>query len=73
MRTLPLLKRKALLKEALRGSERVRYLDHVGENGQRLFQLAEELGLEGIVAKSGGAPYRRGRAKNDDGSQLTPR
>ena len=62
VRPLPLLKRKALLKEALRGSERVRYLDHVGESGHRLFQAAEELGLEGIVAKHGGAPYRRGRA-----------
>jgi len=61
VRALPLLKRKALPKDALRGSERVRYLDHVGESGHRLFQIAEELGLEGIVAKHGGAPYRRGR------------
>ena len=62
VRALPLLKRKALLKEKLRGSERIRYLDHVGESGHRIFQIAEEVGLEGIVAKHGGAPYRRGRA-----------
>jgi bifunctional non-homologous end joining protein LigD len=62
VRPLPLLKRKALLKEALRGSERIRYLDHVGEGGHRLFQVAEQLCLEEIVAKHGGAPYRRGRA-----------
>ena len=62
VRALPLLKRKALLKEVLRDSERIRYLDHVGESGHRLFQIAEELGLEGIVAKHGGARYRRGRA-----------
>jgi len=61
VRTLPLLKRKQLLREELRGSERIRYLDHVGESGHRLFQVAEQLGLEGIVAKHGGAPYRRGR------------
>ena len=60
VRALPLLKRKAL--EALRGSERVQYLDHVGDSGHRLFQIAEELGLEGIVGKHGDAPYRRGRA-----------
>jgi ATP-dependent DNA ligase len=29
---------------------------------RRLFQIAEQLGLEGMVAKHGGAPYRRGRA-----------
>ena len=40
----------------------MRYLDHVGESGHRLFQIAEELGLEGIVAKHGGAPYSRGRS-----------
>jgi bifunctional non-homologous end joining protein LigD len=62
VRALPLLKRKALLKDELRASERIRYLDHVGESGHRLFQIAEQLGLEGIVAKHGGAPYRRGRA-----------
>src|SRR5688572_26470197 len=62
VRALPLLKRKALLKDELRGSERIRYLDHIGESGHRLFQAAEELGLEGIVARHGGAPYRRGRA-----------
>src|SRR5688572_13643488 len=62
VRALPLLKRKQLLKDALRASERVRYLDHVGESGHRLFQIAEELGLEGIVGKHGGAPYRRGRS-----------
>lgn len=62
VRALPLLKRKALLKEALRGSERIRHLDHVGETGHRLFQIAEELGLEGIVAKHGGAHYKHGRA-----------
>jgi ATP-dependent DNA ligase len=57
--------------EALRGrdflsSERIRYLDHVGETGHRLFKIAEELGLEGIVAKHGGAPYRRGACQRVD-------
>lgn len=37
VRALPLLKRKAL--EALRGSERVQYLDHVGDSGHRLSRL----------------------------------
>jgi len=62
VRALPLLKRKAMLKDGLRGPDRVRYLNHVAESGHRLFQVAEELGLEGMVAKRGGAPYHRGRA-----------
>lgn len=45
MRQLPLLKRKAALKNVLAGSTRIRYLDHVGESGHRLFALAEELSL----------------------------
>jgi len=62
LRALPLLRRKQSLKEELRGAERIRYLDYAGESGHRLFQFAEELGLERIVAKHGGARYRRGRA-----------
>ena len=62
VRTLPLLKRKQLLGEELRGSERIRYLEHVGESGHRLFQVAEELGLGGIVAKhAGGTPAEDAR------------
>jgi ATP-dependent DNA ligase len=62
MRQLPLLKRKTLLKHALTGSPRIRYLDHIGENGERLFVAAEKLGVEGIVAKPADSQYRRGRA-----------
>jgi bifunctional non-homologous end joining protein LigD len=62
MRGLPLLKRKAALKKLLRDGERIRYVEHIGEEGVRIFQQAEKLGLEGIVAKRGDAPYRRGRS-----------
>jgi len=36
-RRLPLLKRKAQLERVLIGGERIRYLHHIGENGERLY------------------------------------
>lgn len=61
---MPLLKRKALLQRELKVVERLCYCQHVGEVGERLFQKADELGLEGIIAKKADSPYRRGRTPN---------
>jgi hypothetical protein len=38
------------------------YGDHVEGKGSRLFTLAEELSLEGVLAKRADLPYRRGRS-----------
>jgi len=64
IRPQPLLKRKALLQRLLKNSRRICYCQHVGELGERRFQKAEELGLEGIIAKKADSPYRRGRTPN---------
>jgi bifunctional non-homologous end joining protein LigD len=64
IRPQPLLKRKALLQRVLKNSHRICYCQHVGEVGERLFQKAEELGLEGIIAKKADSPYPRGRTPN---------
>lgn len=61
LRALPLITRKAMLKDVLKDSDRIRYTQHVGEEGERLFKMAAELGLEGIVAKRADSPYPRGR------------
>jgi bifunctional non-homologous end joining protein LigD len=53
LRSLPLLKRKARLKQLIgrsKGSPLL-YLDHIEGNGSRFFAKACELDLEGIVAK----------------------
>lgn len=50
-RPSPLLLRKELLTQILRGDERVRYSEHQLEKGKELFAAAEEQGLEGIVGK----------------------
>jgi len=57
LREAPLLKRKQLLQRLLHASERFRYSDHQLEHGKELFELANEAGLEGIVAKRVDSPY----------------
>src|SRR6266404_2792302 len=57
LRDTPLLERKQLLQRLLYTSERFRYADHQLEHGKELFTLAEQNGLEGIVAKRADSPY----------------
>src|SRR5882724_4020624 len=57
LREAPLLERKQLLQRLLYTSERFRYADHQLEQGKELFTLAEQNGLEGIVAKRVDSPY----------------
>src|SRR5215218_6492091 len=58
LRALPLLKRKEKLKQILPlRSAHVLYVDHAVGAGRRLFELACELDLEGIVAKRADSPY----------------
>lgn len=57
LREAPLLERKQLLQRLLYTSEQFRYADHQLEHGKELFALAEQNGLEGIVAKRADSPY----------------
>ncbi|HET8922125.1 MAG TPA: DNA ligase D [Candidatus Acidoferrum sp.] len=62
LRHVPLLERKQLLSKLLQNSERFRYADHQVERGAELFALAEQSGLEGIVAKRADSYYTSGRS-----------
>lgn len=55
---LSYLQRKELLKEALVQNEIIQFSDHVLKNGKDFFQAANDLGLEGIVAKKTDSTYR---------------
>jgi bifunctional non-homologous end joining protein LigD len=58
-RGLPLLTRKEKLKLILPScSAHVLYVDHTKGSGHRLYELACQLDLEGIVAKRGDSTYR---------------
>src|SRR5688572_9598998 len=45
-------------------TERIVYCQHVGEAGERLFQAADQLGLEGVIGNRADSPYRAGRTLN---------
>jgi bifunctional non-homologous end joining protein LigD len=62
LRSLPLSDRKAALRQVLPPVGALRYLEHVEDEGEALYQETERLGLEGIVAKKSGSPYKAGRS-----------
>jgi bifunctional non-homologous end joining protein LigD len=62
LRALPLSARKAVLRRVLPPLGPLRYLEHVEEEGELLYEEAERLGLEGIVAKKADSPYKGGRS-----------
>ena len=62
LRSLPLSDRKAALRQVLPPVGALRYLEHVEEEGEALYQETERLGLEGILAKKSGSPYKAGRS-----------
>jgi bifunctional non-homologous end joining protein LigD len=57
--------RKAVLARLLRNVERDLILnEHISEPGDVVFRHACKLGLEGIVSKKLGSPYRSGRSRH---------
>ena len=62
LRDLPLLARKAILREALPTVGPIRYSDHIETEGQAMYEQVTGMRLEGIVAKRADSPYRSGRS-----------
>ncbi len=62
---VPLRERRKLLRERLRTSEAIRYSDAVLGEGERLFSLARERKLEGIIAKRLDSVYAPGARSRD--------
>ncbi|HTK78032.1 MAG TPA: non-homologous end-joining DNA ligase, partial [Gemmataceae bacterium] len=60
LRGLPLLRRKELLEEVIRGVPNVHLSEQVEAQGVAFFKAAEEQGLEGIIAKDAESVYREG-------------
>ena len=63
LRHLPLIERKTTLQRVLKNGARIRYLQHVEEQGEAFFQAIAKAELEGMVAKQADAPYRAGRTR----------
>lgn len=62
LRELPLVTRKAILKDVLPSVGPIRYSDHVEEHGEAMYGEAQRLRLEGILAKQADSRYRAGRS-----------
>ena len=69
LRALPLIERKQQLAEMLKRHARgkkspIRYAEHFAVDGEAMVKSAKESGLEGIISKQSGAPYKSGRARS---------
>jgi len=65
LRSLPLVERKERLRKLIDGkSPRLVYVEGLSGNGQEIYKEGCRLGLEGIVAKRRGAPYRSGEQES---------
>ncbi len=67
LRVQPLTERKQRLKTLLQApgvSPRLHYVAHLESNAQDVYASACKMGLEGIVSKRLGAPYRSGRSSD---------
>jgi bifunctional non-homologous end joining protein LigD len=62
LRRLPLTDRKRLLHPLLPPAGPLRHSEHFEEEGERLFEQVQGMGLEGIMAKRADSPYVGGRS-----------
>jgi bifunctional non-homologous end joining protein LigD len=58
---LPLLRRKEILKKIIPSSPRVKFSNHVWEEGVLFYNVVREKGLEGVIAKHSQSVYEAGR------------
>jgi bifunctional non-homologous end joining protein LigD len=61
---LPLLQRKQILSDVIKGNKAILYSDHFSD-GQALFRHMQELGMEGIVSKRSDSFYIPGERGSD--------
>jgi bifunctional non-homologous end joining protein LigD len=63
-RRRPYAERKTALRKALQRTRRgIQYVEHTEGDGSEMFKAVCKLGLEGIVSKKVGAPYKSGPSK----------
>ncbi len=64
LRSLPLLKRKEILKSVLPPAGSLKYSDHVETVGEAFFEQVKKMELEGMVAKRKSSSYHAGRSSS---------
>lgn len=60
LESLPLLRRKGILRQILPPIPHVRFNDHIEEIGTEFFREISKMGLEGIMAKNAESSYKEG-------------
>lgn len=65
LRPFPLRERKKLLKRLVAGLSRVKFSEHVENDGKAFFKRAAKAGAEGVMAKRGDGPYLSGQRTSD--------
>lgn len=68
--SLPLLERKRILAQLVRGRGLVRMLDHIEDDGSALYDFCRRERLEGVVAKKKQSLYRPGPRRTNDWVKL---
>jgi bifunctional non-homologous end joining protein LigD len=63
--SLPLIKRKEMLKKLIKKNEVIRYSDHVVGSGKDFFDVSIHKNLEGIMAKKADSEYYPGKRTNE--------
>mgnify|MGYP002623172151 CR=1 FL=1 len=64
LRALPLVTRKEVLREVLPTVGPIRFVDHIPDQGEVMYEHVERMRLEGIVGKKADGTYRGGRSKS---------
>jgi bifunctional non-homologous end joining protein LigD len=62
--SLPLLRRKSVLRRAIAFEDPIRFSEHLEEDGEVAFRAACEKGWEGLIAKRASAPYTHARSND---------
>jgi bifunctional non-homologous end joining protein LigD len=61
LRSLPLVRRKAILQQILPAIPGLAFCEHIKEHGLAFFDAVAKAGLEGMIAKDGASKYIDGR------------
>ena len=62
---LPLIERKSILQQELKGDDLITIIDFMREDGEAYFKAALGIGLEGVMAKRLASPYLPGIRSHD--------
>lgn len=65
LKSLPLIKRKEILKKFLPDITNIKYSDHIEKEGKAFYETAVQNNLEGIIAKSKKSKYESNKRSHD--------